>query len=78
MTADVDMSLIGSVIGGAITVATAFVFVGRKIERVDARLGRIEEELAVHRSARLEQRVIVLEQQISDVKSRITTRPEVN
>lgn len=76
---DIDPASLAAIIGAAATVTIAMLRVGSKIERVDQRLGRLETELAESKAARVHDRVIVLEQQVQDVKSRVMARPkEVN
>lgn len=76
---DIDPASLAAIIGAAATVTIAMLRVGSKIERVDQRLGRLESELAESKAARVHDRVIVLEQQLQDVKSRVQSRPkEVN
>ena len=76
---EIDPASLAAIIGAAATVTIAMLRVGSKIERVDQRLGRLEMELAESKAARVHDRVIVLEQQLQDVKSRVQSRPkEVN
>jgi hypothetical protein len=76
---EIDPASLAAIIGAAATVTIAMLRVGSKIERVDQRLGRLETELAESKAARVHDRVIVLEQQVQDVKSRVMSRPkEVN
>lgn len=76
---DIDPATLAAIVGAAATVTIAMLRVGSKIERVDQRLGRLEAELAEAKASRVHDRVIVLEQQVADVKSRVLTRPkEVN
>lgn len=76
---EIEPATLAAIIGAAATVTLAMIRVGSKIERVDQRLGRLETELAESKAARVHDRVIVLEQQVADVKSRVSTRAkEVN
>lgn len=51
--------------------AGSLVYVGRKVERVDQRLARLEAELAEAKAARLAERVVALETQVADIRARI-------
>ncbi len=73
---DIDPAALAAIIGAAATVTVAMIRVGSKIERVDQRLGRLETDLAETKAARVHDRVIVLEQQVADVKSRVMARPK--
>ncbi len=76
---DIDPAALAAIIGAAATVTVAMLRVGSKVERVDQRLARLESEIAESKAARVHDRVIVLEQQVADVKSRVMARAkEIN
>lgn len=77
---EIDPSTIAAIVASAATVTIALVRLGSKMERVDQRLARLETDFAESKAARVNDRVIVLEQQVADVKSRVQARvtKEVN
>lgn len=67
----IDAATLAAILGGALSICGSLIYVGRKLERVDQRLSRLEADISETKAARLIERVTVLETQVADLRAEV-------